>query len=170
MQLDQLKRRDFITLLGGAAAWPLATRAQQAGEHMRRVGLLIAMTTARSYTGCPRRCPRSRFALTYYCNHCGGCDDPAPVERPAVHSFLRRVDIRVGRSDSDTATYEFAIRGGPCSGCHIRKPHRREPSSDVSARTRPLRALTLSRAQKELRAPWATSSWRSVRVIRVCRF
>ena len=85
MQLDQPNRRALITLLGGAAAWPLAARAQQP-ERMRRIGVLLALAADDPYG-------QAQVAAFQQALQQLGWNDGRNV----------RIDIRWDESDADRA-------------------------------------------------------------------
>src|SRR5262245_44406211 len=79
-----MRRREFITLLGGAAAWPLAARAQQA--QVRRIGIL--MPFAEDHPVGQARLAAFQQALQQL-----GWSDGRNM----------RIDLRWGENDSDRA-------------------------------------------------------------------
>jgi putative ABC transport system substrate-binding protein len=77
-----MRRRKFMTLLGGAAVWPLSARAQQPGQ-MRRIGVLMALVEEAEAQS---RVTAFRFALT---------------KLGWAEGSNLRIEVRWGASDAD---------------------------------------------------------------------
>ena len=90
--MPDIKRREFITLLGGAVvAWPLAARAQK-GSDTRRIGVMIALTESDS---------EGQVRVQAF--------------RQALHQFGRYTPDE-GKHSSTLADFSFSIGFGECIG------------------------------------------------------
>ena len=115
-----MRQREFITLLGGAAVWPLEARAQQP-DRMRRVGVLMAYAESdaegQAWVATFREGPNSRRRSK---RRCGGVPSgPAAARlrspsRGPTAPTERRLAVGAGRACS----CERGRKGGHrCRGC-----------------------------------------------------
>jgi putative ABC transport system substrate-binding protein len=127
MQFDHLKRRDFITLLGGAVAWPRTLAAQDIG--VRRIGVLMELAAddpqARSNVAALQRglyklgwSPGSNLGIDYR----WAPDDPVLVWKFAKELVELRPEVIVAHSSPVVATLLGQTRNIPIIFVSISDP------------------------------------------------
>jgi putative ABC transport system substrate-binding protein len=126
--MSDMRRREFITLVGGAAAWPLAARAQQAGR-VYRIGMLMGQPE-----GDPENASRLaafRLALGKLGRSEGrnllidmrwGAGDPDRMRTHGKELSGLAPDIVVAESTPATAAVRQEVRGVPIVFLQVANP------------------------------------------------
>jgi putative tryptophan/tyrosine transport system substrate-binding protein len=123
-----VKRRKFITLLGGAAAWPLGARAQQA-ERVRRVGVLMSYVESDSEAQQQARAfsqslealgwtDGSNIALDYRWRG----PSPAQLQAPAVELVQLNPDVLLAGATPAAIALKNATRSIPIVFANVADP------------------------------------------------
>jgi putative tryptophan/tyrosine transport system substrate-binding protein len=114
-----VKRRKFISLVGGAAAWPLAVLAQQA-DRMRRIGVVMAYTESDPNGQVQVAAFRQQLQKLGWMEGSNiqiefryAADDPARIRALALELLNLRSDVMVSNSNFVTTLLQSEVHSVP---------------------------------------------------------